>query len=65
LESKTDPLRWKIEWAKVSDDKLAARLRVELARGEFSASETALVQKQLRELLEALSGGVSVTIPKQ
>ncbi len=65
MENKVNPLRWKIEWAKISDGKLTARLRAELVRGEFSAEETPGVQKQLRELLEALAGNVHLTTPKQ
>ncbi len=64
LESTTEPLRWRIEWAKLNGDKLSARMRVELARGEFGAGETAGVQKQLRELLEATAGGVGVSVAK-
>ncbi len=61
IQNETEPLRWRIEWAKLSDEKLAARLHVELAKGEFSASETPGAQKELRKLLEAMGGGVSVT----
>ena len=64
LENKTEPLRWRIEWAKLGGDKLSVRLHVELARGEFSAGETPAMQKQLRELMEALAGGISVSVPK-
>ena len=63
-ESKAGALRWKIEWTKVKDDKLAARLRLELARGEFASAETPALQKQLREFLSALAGSLSLSIPK-
>ena len=52
-ESKTGPLRWRVEWAKIGEGKLVARLQAELARGELSAAETPAVQKQLRALLAA------------
>jgi hypothetical protein len=59
-ENKTAPLRWRIEWTKVSDVELAARLRVELARGELSPAETPLAQRQLRELIGTLAAGAGV-----
>ena len=58
-----EPLRWRVEWTKIGDDKLAARLRAELARGELSAAETPALQKQLRELLAALAAGASLPGP--
>ena len=59
-ENSTAPLRWRVEWAKLGDDKLVARLRAELAQGELTAAETPVVQKQLRELLAALAAGASL-----
>jgi hypothetical protein len=64
LENKAEPLHWEIEWTKVNDDKLAARLRVELPRGEFAPAETPALQNQLREFLSALAGGISISTPK-
>jgi hypothetical protein len=62
-ENKTEPLRWRIEWTRIGDDKLAARLHAELARGEFSMAETPLLQKQLRELLAAMAASASLSVP--
>jgi len=59
------PLRWRVEWAKIGDDKLSARMRVELARGELSPAETPAFQKQLRELLAALAEGASLAMSPQ
>jgi len=64
-ESNTAPLRWRIEWTKVSDVKLAARMRAELARGELTAAETPVMQRQLRELLAALAAGASCPAPPE
>ena len=60
-ENNTAPLRWRVEWTKIGDDKLVARLRAELARGELTAAETPVLQKQLRELLAALAAGASLS----
>jgi hypothetical protein len=62
-ESKSAPLRWRIEWTKIGNDKLSARMRAELAGGELSPSETSALQKQLRELLAALAGGAILAAP--
>ncbi len=64
-ENGKEPLRWKVEWAKIGNDKLAARMRAELARGELSPEETRLAQQQLRQLLAALAAGVSLPAPPQ
>jgi len=55
IENVKDPLRWRVEWVKIGDDKLAARLHAELVRGELSSAETSLVQRQIRSLLSALA----------
>jgi len=47
-ENKTEPLRWRMEWTKIGDDKWAARLRVELGRGEFSAQKPGLAATTAR-----------------
>ena len=57
-ENGAAPLRWRVEWTKLGDGKVAARLRAELARGELTAAETPVVQRQLRELMAALAAGV-------
>ena len=63
-ENTTAPLLWRVEWTKIGEGKLAARLRAELARGELTAAETPAVQQQLRELLSALAAGASLpTVP--
>jgi transglutaminase-like putative cysteine protease len=59
-ENTVAPLRWRIEWAKLGDDKVVARMRAELARGELSPAETPVAQKQLRQLLAALESGASL-----
>jgi hypothetical protein len=59
-ESNTAPLRWRVEWTKLGDDKVVARMRAELARGELTAAETPVVQQQLRELMTALAAGASL-----
>jgi hypothetical protein len=62
-ENITAPLRWKVEWTKIGNEKLSARMRVELARGELSPSESPALQQQLRALLAALAGGANVPGP--
>jgi hypothetical protein len=62
VENPSEPLRWQVEWSK-SGDKVIARLRVELARGELSLADTPALQKQLRELLSALAAGASFALP--
>jgi hypothetical protein len=59
-ENTTAPLRWRVEWTKLGEDRLVARLRAELARGELTVAETPVVQRQLRELLAALAAGASL-----
>ena len=62
-ENATAPLRWRVEWTRIGDDKVVARLRAELARGELTPAETPAVQRQLRELLGALAAGASLPAP--
>ncbi len=57
------PLRWRAEWARLGDHKLSAKFHIELACVELSMAETADFQKQLRELLAALSSCASIFIP--
>jgi len=61
-QSGAGPLQWRIEWARVGDDKLSARFHAELAHGQMSRAETAEFQKQLRGLLSALAGGVGFSV---
>ncbi len=63
-ENKREPLRWRIEWVTIGDSQLAARLHIELVRGEFLAAETADLQQQLRELLAALAVSASWVEPQ-
>ena len=60
-ENSTAPLRWRVEWTKLGDDRLVARLRAELACGELTVAETPVVQRQLRELLTALAAGAELS----
>jgi hypothetical protein len=60
-ENSTAPLRWRVEWTKLGDDRLVARLRAELACGELTVAETPVVQRQLRELLTALAAGAQLS----
>jgi hypothetical protein len=53
-------LLWRVEWTKLGDGNLGARMRAELARGELTAAETPVVQQQVRELLGALATGASL-----
>ena len=55
IENKEPPLRWRIEWAKVPDAKLAARFHAELVEGELSSEETIQFQKELASLFSALA----------
>ena len=54
-ENDAEPLRWRIEWTKGTDEKLVVRFRAELRRGDLSDAETRTFQKQLRQLLAALA----------
>jgi hypothetical protein len=58
-ENTTAPLRWRVEWTKLADDRLVVRMRAELAHGELTVAETPVVQRQLRELLTAIAAGAS------
>jgi len=63
VENKAGPLQWRVEWSKVSDDKLAARFHVQLQSGELSNAETADFQKQLRQLFSALGATIAFSTP--
>ena len=64
-ENNSAPLRWRIEWTNIGDDKLSARMRAELARGELLPADTPALQKQLRQLLGALAAGASLAVPPE
>jgi uncharacterized protein DUF3857/transglutaminase superfamily protein len=59
--SEDEPLRWRVEWTRIGDDKLVARLHAQLGRGELSKNETGAVQQQLRSLLSALGVDANFT----
>jgi len=59
-ENEKGPLRWKIEWARVGQNKLLAKFNAELEKGEISAADVPVVQNELRTLLAALSTVVSL-----
>jgi hypothetical protein len=61
-EAKTAPLRWKIEWATIGEEKLVARLHAELEQGEVPAAETPALQRQLRALITALADDVGFSV---
>jgi transglutaminase-like putative cysteine protease len=63
VENKAAPLRWRIEWKKSGEDRVAAHFRAELAQGELSAADTPLLQAQLRELLSAMAASATVSLP--
>jgi hypothetical protein len=65
-QNTSEPLRWHIEWARIADDKLAARFHTELVRGDLSEAETPVLQQQLRSLLTAmgLDASLSLSPPK-
>jgi len=53
-ESTDGPLRWRIDWTRVGNDKLVPHFQAQLVRGELSLAETEAFQKQLRLLITAL-----------
>jgi hypothetical protein len=59
------PLRWRIEWATISDGRLAARFHAELEKGELSEPETLRFQQQLGALLAALGKEPGFGVPDQ
>ena len=65
MENQAAPLRWRIEWTKSGPDKVTARLRAELARGELSPADTPILQQQLGELLSALANCAAVSLPAE
>jgi hypothetical protein len=54
LERTAQPLRWRVQWAKMADGVLRANFRSELMRGDLTAADTSVFQAQLEELLAAL-----------
>ncbi len=62
-ENSQDPLRWRVEWSTIGDDKVRARFSAQLQRGELTDADTAVFQEQLRQLLPALSSEAAVLLP--
>jgi hypothetical protein len=62
-QNESQPLRWRVEWARVAENKLVARFRAELARGELLESETVTFQNQLGALRNALAAGAGIFLP--
>jgi hypothetical protein len=54
-ENVKPPLRWRIAWTRVANDKLQAHFQAELSHGDLSLAETAACQEQLRALLAAFA----------
>ena len=61
-ESQEGPLRWRLEWTKVGDDKVQARFHAEVQQGELSEADTKQFQQQLRELLAQLGADASFSL---
>lgn len=61
-EGRETPLRWRVEWARLRDDKLVARFHAELARGELSTEDTPALQQQLRALFAALEADATLSL---
>jgi len=57
--NEADPLRWRVEWARIGGDKLVATLHAQLSHGELSEHETGAAQQQLRALFSALGSDAS------
>lgn len=55
VENDQPPLRWRVGWAKIGDDKLAAHFHAELVSGELSPKEFPLAQRQIQSLFAALA----------
>jgi hypothetical protein len=65
-ENDTGLLHWRVEWTNLGDNKLRARFHAELERGELTLAETTGLQKQMRELMAALTeGAVLPPAPKE
>lgn len=62
-ENSQAPLRWRVEWSRIGDDKIRARLSAQLQGGELAEADTAVFQEQLRALLPALSSEAAITLP--
>jgi hypothetical protein len=60
-ENQTDPLRWRVEWTNGANGNLIISFRAELAHGELSLAESPVFQQQLRSMLTALAGAVTVS----
>jgi hypothetical protein len=63
MEQVNAPLRWKLDWAKASPEKLIARLHLELLEPEISRDRVGLFQSQLKQLYEVLEGNFCTVQP--
>jgi len=61
-KNEVPPLRWRVGWTKLADDKLRFEFRAELSAGELSAADTPAFQKQLGSLLNALAEGARFSL---
>jgi hypothetical protein len=60
-ENEKEPLHWRVQWTNGTNGNLILSFRAELAHGELSPAETPVFQQQLRSLLTALAGAVTVS----
>jgi len=60
-EHNSDPLRWRLEWKKLPEDKLSVLFHAELVHGELTALETPVFQRDLRQLLGAVAACATFT----
>lgn len=60
-ENGNGPLRWRMEWVKLGENKLGVRLGVQLQNGDLSPSESLLFQDQLRMLVSAAATQATIT----
>ena len=58
-ENLEPPLRWHVEWARLDNDRVAARFKAELAQGELSEVETPALQEQVARLLSILGAAAN------
>lgn len=61
-EALDEPLRWRIQWAKIGEDQVLAQFHAELCRGELSADETSVFQQQLRRLFARLGADAAFSL---
>lgn len=64
VENREGPLRWSVTWARIGDDKVEAQLKTELLAGELRSDQTRAFQRQVHQLLDALTAEVHLTWPR-